>query len=73
MKTIKVTVNKNKFNSFSFVRLEILGSIQTMSFDDYKRLVACVLNPTFTNYMGEEYENDMNYSSMLENFEQKAE
>ena len=73
MKTIKVTVSKNKFNSFSFVKLEILGSIQTMSFDDYKRLVACVLNPTFSNYRGEEYENDIDYSLMLENFEQKAE
>ena len=71
MKTIKVTVNKNKFNSFSFVRLEILGSIQTMSFDDYKRLIACVLNPTFTNYRGEEYKNDIDYSSILENFIQK--
>ena len=73
MKTIKVTVGKNKFNSFSFAKLEILGSIQTMSFDDYKRLVACVLNPTFTNYMGKEYENDMDYPLMLENFKQKAE
>ena len=72
MKTVKVTVSKNKFNSFSSVRLEILGSIQTMSFDDYKRLVACVLNPTFSNYLGEEYENDIDYSLMLENFEQKA-
>lgn len=73
MNTIKVTVSKNKFNSFSFAKLEILGSIQTMSFDDYKRLVACILNPTFSNYMGEEYENDIDYSSMLENFEQKSE
>lgn len=73
MKTIKVTVNKNKFNSFSFIRLEILGSIQTMSFNDYKRLVACILNPSFTNYRGEEYENDIDYSLMLENLNKKAE
>ena len=72
MKTIKVTVGKNKFNSFSFAKLDILGSTQTMSFDDYKRLIACILNPTFTNYMGEEYENDIDYSLMLENFEQKT-
>lgn len=73
METIKVTVSKNKLNSFSFARLEVLGNIQTISFVDYKRLIACVLNPTFTNYRGEEYENDINYSLMLKNFEQKVE
>lgn len=71
MKKIKVTVCKNKINSFSFAKLEILGSIQTMSFDDYKRLVACILNPTFSNYIGEEYENDIDYSLMLENLNKK--
>ena len=63
---INVTISKNKFDKFSDVRLEIAGSIITMTYDNYKKLVMCVLNPTFTDYRGEMYSSDEDYISELE-------
>lgn len=64
--TFNVTISKNKFGKFSHVRLEIEGDIMSMTYDDYKKLVMCVLNPTFTNYRGEKYLTDEDYTSELE-------
>lgn len=61
-----VTISKNNLGKFSHVRLEIEGSIMTMTYDNYEKLVMCVLNPTFTNYRGEMYLTDEDYTSELE-------
>ena len=63
---INITISKNRFGKFSHVRLEINGSRSSMSYDDYKKLVMCTLNPVFTNYRGEKYLTDEDYTSELE-------
>jgi hypothetical protein len=63
---INITISKNKFGKFSYVRLEIEGSVMSMTYDDYKKLITCVLNPKFTNYRGEMYLTDKDYTSELE-------
>ncbi len=50
---ISVILNKNNKDEFSFARITINGSIMTLDYADYQKLVAAMESPEIFNYRGE--------------------